>query len=267
MIKLKRFILIKNYYSKKQNFSGRKLFIPVFSLLALSLALPALAYVASSTNYRLQSDSLNFAGNLSTSSSYNLQDTFGESGTGTSSSATYNLHAGYQAMNSDVSLTVSAPGNVTLSPAVDAKIGGSATGQAIWSVMTDDSAGYTITLAADTSPALKSSTDSFADYSSSPSFTWSVTSANANFGYSVLSTDAASAFLNNGSACNIGSTNTADRCWRGLSTSAVTVVSRSTANNPSGITSTVKFQAEAGSGREVTAGTYSATVNAIVTAN
>mgnify|MGYP001604268538 FL=1 len=53
----------------------------IFSLLILGLAWPALAYVASSTNYRLQADSLNFAGNLSTSSSYNLQDTGGELGT------------------------------------------------------------------------------------------------------------------------------------------------------------------------------------------
>ncbi|MEK7091746.1 MAG: hypothetical protein AAB900_02035, partial [Patescibacteria group bacterium] len=179
----------------------------------------------------------------------------------------YNVHAGYQALNSDISLTVSAPGNVTLSPAVDAKIGGVATGQAAWTVTTDDSAGYTLSLAATTNPALKSSTDSFTDYSSSPDYTWSVSSASAYFGYTVLSADAATAFLHNGSVCGLGSTNTADRCWRGFSTSAVTVLSRSTANTPSGVVSTVKFQAEAGSGRLITEGAYSATINAVVTAN
>lgn len=239
---------------------------PIFILLFLFLAWPALAYVASSTNYRIQSDSLNFGGNLSTSSSYNLQDTGGELGTGTSSSASYNLSAGYQAMATDITLTVSAPGNVTLSPAVDAKIGGAATGQASWTITTNSSAGYTMTLAASTNPALKSSSDSFTDFPGSGTYSWSVPSASAYFGFNVVSSDAASTFLNNGSTCGSG-TNTTDICWLGLSTSAATVLSRSSANTPNGTASTVKFKAEAGLTRLVSAGDYSATVSSVITAN
>lgn len=236
-------------------------------LIALFFAGPVLAYVASSANYRIQSDSLNFGGNLSSSASYNLQDTGGELGTGTSSSASYNLHAGYQAMSTDITLTVSAPGNVTMSPAVDAKIGGAATGQANWTVTTNDGAGYTMTLAATTNPALKSSTDSFSDYSNTSTYAWSVPSASAYFGFNLVSADAASPFLNNGSACNIGVSNAADLCWKGFSTTAATVLSRASANTPSGTVSTVKFKAEAGLTRLISTGSYSATINSVVTVN
>ena len=60
----------------------------------LSSASITLAYVASSTNYRIQADSVNGGGLLSTSTSYRVEDTLGEAGVGTSSSATFSLKAG-----------------------------------------------------------------------------------------------------------------------------------------------------------------------------
>jgi len=56
----------------------------------------AYAYVAAGTNYRLQFDSLNFSGGLSTSTNYTQESTAGEVGTGGLTGTAYNLKAGYQ---------------------------------------------------------------------------------------------------------------------------------------------------------------------------
>jgi hypothetical protein len=109
--------------------------------------------------------------------------------------------------------------------------------------------------------------DSFADFpGASPAYTWSVSASSAYFGYSVESTDAASAFLNNGSACGVGLTNTASVCWSGFSTSPKTINSRASSNDPSGTITTLRLKAEAGSSRQIKAGTYSATLNLITVA-
>ena len=56
----------------------------------------ASAYIASSTNYRLERDSINFSGTRSTSSNYLAEDTLGEVGTGRGTSTNYRVEAGYQ---------------------------------------------------------------------------------------------------------------------------------------------------------------------------
>lgn len=56
-----------------------------------------------SADYRIQSDSINNAGNLSTSGNYKLQDTTGETGTGLSNGNSFGLHdAGYQGVQLDI---------------------------------------------------------------------------------------------------------------------------------------------------------------------
>lgn len=54
------------------------------------------AEVMTSGSYKLQSDSVNFAGGRSTSGSYGVEDTAGEISTGNSQSTNYGLSAGYQ---------------------------------------------------------------------------------------------------------------------------------------------------------------------------
>lgn len=243
-----------------------KKFIFLFSVLAI--ALPVGAYVASSDNYRIQSDSINFGGQLSTSTNYQLEDTLGEIGTGTSSDA-FNLHAGYQAMNEDVYLSVSSPSDVSLSPAIDTTIGGTADGQALWTVTTNNPAGYSMTASANTSPALHSATDSFSDLSvavsGTPDFSWVSPTNQANFGYTVEGTDASSFFLDNGSVCGVGVLQTVNKCWLGFSTSAKTISVKNSSNHPVGSDTTIKFRAQTDSGRNLTAGTYQAIINVIVT--
>lgn len=232
------------------------------------LGLILLAEAASSANYKIQSDSLNFGGVLSTSTNYRLEDTLGESATGLISSANYKIDAGYQAMVYS-SLSISAPTDLTLSSIVSTT-GGLSSGSVVWTVTTDNAAGYTLAIKAGTSPALKSSGDSFADYTladANPDYDWSVATNAAEFGFSPEGADVASRYLDNGSACSVGAGETADRCWDAFSTTNRTIASRASANTPGGIVTTVKLQAEVKAGLAQNTGAYSATLTATALAS
>jgi hypothetical protein len=225
--------------------------------------------VMSSTNYTLQSDSINFAGRNSVSANYTLEDTAGEVGTGVSSSTNYTVNAGYQQMQT-VAISVVPPTNVTMSPALGGVTGGTSNGSTNFIVTTDDPAGYTSTIVASSSPALvntASSTVSFADYApvgSAPDFSFSITPNESAFAFSVFGADADQRFKNNGSSCNTGSNNTVQTCWDGLATSAKTLAGSTVNNQPSGTETTLYFRAGVGSSRNQLAGNYVATTTITV---
>ncbi len=251
-------------------------FTPSFALVAvffssgLLFGAPfAFAYVASSSSYRIQEDSINTGGILSTSTSYRIEDTIGESGTGTSSSATYQIKAGYQQMQ-EIYLAISVPGNVTLSPSILTTGGGTSTGAATWTVITDNLAGYTMNIRASSSPALQSGVNSFANYipaGAAPDFTFTTPSATSYFGFSPESTDLPQRYKDNGTTCNTGALDTASACWDPVSTTATTIASRTTANNPSGTATTIRFRAESGVSNTQPVGTYTATSTLTLIAN
>lgn len=242
----------------------------IFTLLASSIvSIPvALGYVASSTNYRIQSDSVNTGGVLSTSASYRIEDTLGESGTGTSSSATYVIKAGYQQMHESY-LAVSAPGNITLAPDIPSNGGGIADGSAAWTVTTDNEAGYTMNIRASTTPALASGANSFANYvpaGANPDFTFTTPAAATRFGFTPEGVDIVQKYKDNGVSCNVGGSDTASACWGPLLTTADTVSTRTSANHPSGVATTVRFRAESGASNVQPAGSYLATTTLTVLA-
>lgn len=217
-----------------------------------------------STTYRIQFDSINVGGLRSTSTSYNIEDTAGEIASGISTSTNYTMQAGYQQMNSSF-LSISSPSDVSLANIPFS--GGSSQGQATWLVTTDNIAGYTLSIRATTTPALKSTSDYFTDYPSggTPSYAWSISSSTSAFGVSPEGVDIDQRYKDNGSACNTGSGNTSNACWDGLTTSNV-VISRRTSSNHStgGSTTTVQFKAEVGTNKIQTSGNYQATI--VVTA-
>jgi hypothetical protein len=223
------------------------------------------AQVMSSSNYKLESDSLNFGGGYSTSTNYIQESTGGEVATGFSSSTNYIMSAGYQQMNT-VALSLVPPSSVTMSPAIGGVTGGTSNGSTNFTVTTDDPAGYTSTIQASSSPALvntSSTTNAFADYSpagSAPDFTFGIAATASAFAFSPQGTDADQRFRNDGiSACNTGSNSTAQTCWDGLSTSAKNVADRTSANSPSGIQTTLYFRAASGSNHIQVSGVYVAT--------
>jgi hypothetical protein len=238
----------------------------LLSLATLAIAPGALAYVASSSNYRIQADSVNGAGLLSTSSSYRIEDTVGESGVGTSSSATFSIKAGYQQMQ-DVYLALAPSGNISLAPAIPSTGGGSADGSAVFTVTTDNIAGYTMSIQSSGVPALVSGANNFPNYvpgGVDPDFTFTTPAASSRFGMSPEGSDIVQRFKDNGAACNAGALDTASACWDAITTTPTTIAGRSSPNNPSGTATTIRFHAGSGASNTQAAGSYTATATVTV---
>ncbi len=233
---------------------------------ALNVSSAVLAYVMGSDSYRIQQDSVNFGGTEdSGSASYKVRDTAGEIATGPSSSASYNLYAGYRQMD-EVYISITSPLDVTLTPAIGGITGGTGNGYAEWLVITDDPAGYSLTIKASSSPALISGSNSFADYTpvggrvGNPDFVWGIDNADSEFGFTPEGNDIVQKFLDNsGSPCGIGSTDTANACWYYASTTEQTISQSALPNHPSGTLTRVRFRATSGSSHVQIEGTYTAT--------
>lgn len=181
-----------------------------------------------------------------------------------------------QVVTSEISFLTNAT-DVTMNGTLTGLTGGTSTGLTQVRVLTNDSAGYTMTIKASSSPAMQGNTQggSIADYtpatSNVPDFAYSVPS-NYEFGYTVsasTTSDLAQKFLDNGSTCNTGAldTSASASCWYGLSTTATSTVVRATATPSSGATTTIFFQLKINSGSNVPEDTYVATTTLTVTTN
>jgi len=235
----------------------------IFFLLIFGAYSAADAYVASSTNYRIQSDSINVGGILSTSTNYRIEDTAGEAGTGLATGTTYKLFGGYQEMH-EIYISISSPSDVSMSPSIT---GGDRTsnGSVSWLVTTDSESGYTFAIKAGSAPALSSSASSFSDYSpqsGNPDFTWSVTGNNSEFGFTPSGSHITSTYKDDGSSCGGGSQDTSSACWDGFSTSNKTIASLSSGNHPNGTATTISLRAEIGPASSQPVGSYSASITA-----
>jgi hypothetical protein len=247
-------------------FKNRYVIAPLAFLL---LSLPVhslLAAVMQSGAYGIQSDSINFGGADSSSGSYKLNDSLGEIATGDSAGTLYAMHAGYWQMQGS-SIALSSPSDLALT-SIGGISGGASEGTVSWTVTTDNAAGYTMTIASSTSPALQSASDSFADYvpaTADPDYVFTNLAANSSFGFSPEGVDVIARFKDNGSACNTGASETSARCWDGLSTTPKTIMGSTSSNQPSGTAATVRFRAEVGASHIQTAGAYSATITVTAT--
>lgn len=178
----------------------------------------------------------------------------------------YLMNAGYREMDENY-IAISSPSDIVMSPAIGGISGGIGNGTATWTVTTDNSAGYQVSIKSSAAPALQSGSYVFADYTPAvvgADFSWLIDSSDSEFGYTVEGADAVNKFLDNGSACGTGSGNTEDRCWVGLSTADESIINSSSPNHPLGSDAIIKFQAESGSGHLQEEGTYTATI--VVTA-
>jgi len=214
-----------------------------------------------STTYKIQSDSVNVGGQDSSSTNYNLRDTTGEIGTGDSNSTNYFMHAGFWQLQESY-IALSSPSDLALTP-IGGINGEASEGTIYWQVTTDNIAGYSMSIASVTTPALKSGSDSFNDYApvgADPDYNFSIVSTTSAFGFSPEGTDVSARFKDNTSACNTGTSETTAKCWDGLSTTPKIIFQRATSNQPAGTTATVRFRAESGSNHIQPAGSYSAPI-------
>lgn len=233
------------------------LILTVFVLASLNLSW---AQVATSSNYQLQSDSLNFGGGLSTSTNFQQESTFGELGTGVGTSTNYQLRAGYQQMQ-EVFLSMTAPVDVTMSPSLQGLSGGTSNGSTTVTVTTDSPAGYSLTMEAENNPAMQSGANTIANYNqgADADYSFLVTSGLASFGFSPSSVDVVQAFKDNTSLCGVGSSDTLLACWAGMTTTAIPLSQGAGSNHPNGATTTIYFRVGIGTDAGVISGLYTAT--------
>jgi hypothetical protein len=218
--------------------------------------------VMGSTNYKIQTDTVNPGGNTSASTNYSLGDTLGEVGTGRSNSTTYAMNAGFWQMQEGY-ISISVESDQAMG-AINGLSGGVSTASSVWTVITDNTAGYTMSVKAATSPALKSAQDAFfSDYVPSgvvPDYSFTVPSNESRFGFSPEGTDILDLFKDNGSVCGTGALDTADKCWKGFTTTDQEVSQRASSNHPAGTNTTLKYRAEIGTSKLQDSGAYSAEI-------
>ncbi len=250
-------------------------FLTKSSRLALLMLVIILSFVFShniladfmqSSTYKIQSDSLNLGGADGASPAYKLNDTLGELGTGDSNSSTYYMHAGYWQMGESY-IAISTPSDLVMTSMAGLS-GGSSEGTMAWTVTTDNTAGYNMTIASSTTPALKSATDSLSDYvpaGANPDYNFINLANNSTFGFSPEGTEAIALYKDNGATCNTGALETTGKCWDGLSTTPKVIAGSTTSNMPAGGNVTVRFRAETGANHIQTSGAYNVTIVATAT--
>jgi len=223
------------------------------------------AQVRSSSNYQLQTDSLNVGGGLSTSTNFLQESTVGEIATGRATSSNYQLRAGYQQMQS-VFLSMTAPNDVTMNPGLPGITGGTSNGSTTVTVITDNPAGYALFLRSEGDPAMQSPNGNIPNYNitGAPDFDFVVASGEAFFGFSPSGIDTTAAFLDDGFLCSEGSTDTPLACWSGLTTSDTEIARGTSGNQSDGATTTINFRVRLGSDANIIAGEYTATTTVTV---
>lgn len=232
----------------------------VLTVLVVSMIGIGFAQVRSSSNYQIQSDSINIGGGFSSSTNYQQESTGGEIATGPSASAAYSLRAGYQQLEK-ITISLTGGTNLVMDSGLGGISGGTSNGSGTYTVITNSPTGYQLTIEAENSPAMQKGPDSIADYidGGTADTTFTVGSAEAFFGYTVDGVDTSQYFLDASGTCGSGSTDSLFTCWTGLSTTSHTVAEATSANQPDGATTTVHFRVGVGAGANVIAGEYIAT--------
>jgi hypothetical protein len=249
---------------KKLSFFLKSKYTVIFSYLIIIFFVFSnniFAAVMQSSTYKIQSDTVNFGGAPGASFTYKINDTLGEVGTGNSNSSTYYMHAGYWQMGESY-ISITSPSDLAMA-SMSGLSGGSSEGTISWTVLTDNTAGYYMTVNSSTTPALKSAQDVVDDYipaGANPDYNFVNPSNTSSFGFTPEGADIAPRFKDNGSVCNTGSSDTASKCWDSLSTIPKQIVNRTTSNIPSGSVTTLRLRAESGVDHVQTSGAYSATI-------
>ncbi|MEK7641506.1 MAG: hypothetical protein AAB365_00765 [Patescibacteria group bacterium] len=169
--------------------------------------------------------------------------------------------------------------DIVMSPQLAGITGGTSNGSTYVRVLTNNALGYSMTLTSSSSLGMIGNTQggNIPAYTPAtgivPDFSFSVPVNRAEFGYTVEASttpDLAQAFLDNGTTtCDTGSADTVDACWVNASTSARTIINRTTETAASGATTTIKFRVTINSNPSpaVPQDTYVATTTLTATTN
>lgn len=236
-------------------------FVTLTVLLLIAFSATSFAQVRSSSNYQLQSDSINSGGGLGNSASFYQESTVGEIATGQSDSASFSLRAGYQQMQ-EVYLSLTPATDVIMTPDLPGLTGGTSNGSTTFTVVTDSPSGYRVTLEAENDPAMQRADGaSIGNYNNgnTADFAFTIPTASAVFGFSPEGVDVVDTFLDNTVSCGVGATETAGACWMGASTTPVAIAESGGSNQPVGATTTIEFRVGLANGANIESGVYVAT--------
>ncbi len=223
-------------------------------MILIGLSMTTSAFVTSSSNYRLQSDSLNTGGTFSTSTNYQIEDTAGEIGTGISTSTVYKTYTGYQQMQ-ETYLSISAGSDIVMTSLTLTQ--NSSVGSTTWTVITDNSAGYSATVYATVSDNCTdrdgggavdalcdiATAESFADVSTSK-HSWDVSNEYA-FGWSAYGDDVTGHGADTDCMATTYNVPSGGLLWQGFhSTTAYQIASSTSRTVPAGTTVTMCVASE-----------------------
>lgn len=186
----------------------------------------------------------------------------------TVSRAIVDVHKVTQSVTAEISF-LSIPSDVVMSPALAGITGGSAAGTSTVRVLTNNDTGYNMTLSFSTTTAMRRNGGggTIANYTPAgagvPDFAFA-NEVYGQFAYTVSASTTAdmdASFLDNGGTCNIGAANASGRCWLNPSTTAETIINRTTATLSSGATTSISFRVHIPSSPvpAISEGTYVAT--------
>jgi hypothetical protein len=150
---------------------------------------------------------------------------------------------------------------------ITGNLGNPASGSTSFTVITNNSTGFNLTVKASTTPALATGAYSFADFGNN--YIWqSPAASTATFGFAVVSNDAATDFWHDETMCGvIPLYNDSEHCFRGFTgTTPITVIYRDTNTGAGGSVGTIYFQAESNAAF-LAQDTYTATVTVTATVN
>lgn len=169
-----------------------------------------------------------------------------------------------------------ATSSITMLPQIAGITGGNSSGSSTVRVLTNNATGYNMTMLFSSTTAMgrNGGGGSIRNYNPStvnvPDFTF----ANEVFGqfaYTIRASTTADmdqSFKDTGAACNSGSGDVATKCWLNPSTTAKTIINRTTATQSSGATTTIGFRVNIPSNPvpAIQQGTYvaTATLTAVV---
>ncbi|MDD4804261.1 MAG: hypothetical protein PHN69_03730 [Candidatus Pacebacteria bacterium] len=144
-----------------------------------------------------------------------------------------------------------------------------AIGTSTWNVVTNNAAGYNLTVKADTSPAMQQNvgtTTTIADYNTGIPTLWSVSAGTAKFGFSAFGPDTSDVTWGTGETCSGEEVNDPSSSLKYLgfttsSTSSFAIATRSSTTTFAGSATTICFAVEQ-NGFYIPSGQYTATITA-----
>lgn len=236
-------------------------------LSSLSISLLFLPYIVwgsmSGSVYSVVNDSLDVAGGRAAGSIYAAADTVTDIAPGRAKSSNYAAAGGFNP-TFESSIALATNQIVLMDTPIGGLSGGESNGASVVTVVADGIAGYTLTVQATSSPAMRSDTALLSNYSTiAPEYMFMTGATDAHFGFSVHGSDVTDQFRTDGSACGAGSA-VRGYCWQGLPTEPVVVAEGSGNNAPFGAETEVLYRVGIGNQTVQAAGDYVATT--IITA-